>query len=329
MNERDRTDIWERTDTPKDRGTYTTGERTESYTSPSTHESSGYRSTSTRASDADVRGKSPEQLEEEIGRIRQEMNETLSAIESQFTPGQLIDRALHSMKGGPGAFASNLGTTLRDNPLPATLIGIGLGWLMMDERRPPRRSTYHPMSGETIGSRTEMAREKMSSGMEAARGKMDETKGRVSETTGRMKEKIGEMKHTVSEKMHSASDRMHHTREQSGERMHSMGERARHARERLSEKGHRTGERVHEMRSNVTGFAHEQPLLLSLIGLGVGALFAAMIPPTRKEDEWLGEASDRMKHQAKEAGREQMEKARHVASAAADTARQETERQLH
>lgn len=327
MNERDRSDIWERTDTPRDTGTYTSGEGTGSYSST---ESSGYRATSTRATDADVRGKSADQLEDEINRIRQEMNETLSAIESQFTPGQLIDRALHSMKGGPGAFASNLGTTLRDNPLPATLIGIGLGWLMVDERRPPRRGAAHyPMSGDTIGSRTEMAREKVSSGMSTAREKMDETKGRVSETTGRMKEKLGEMKHTVSEKMHHATDKMHHTREQSGERMHSVGERARHARETLNERGHRTGERMHEMKSNVTGFAHEQPLLLGLIGLGVGALVAAMIPPTRKEDEWLGETSDRMKHQAKEAGREQMQKAQHVASAAADTARQETERQLH
>jgi hypothetical protein len=321
MNERDRTDIWERNDTSRETGTYATPRE---MGSAEMHESEQGRRHG-RASERDVRGKSPEQLEDEIQRIREEMNETLSAIEREFTPGQLIDRALHSLKGGPGEFASNLGSTIRDNPLPATLVGIGLGWLMMDERRPPRRSASHPMTGDTIGS----AGGRMSEGMESARGKMGETREKMSETTGRMKEKFSDMKHSVSEKVHHAADRMHHTREQSGERMHSMGERARHTRESLSERGHRTGERMHEMRSNVSGFAHEQPLLLGLIGLGVGAFVAAMLPPTRMEDEWMGEASDRVKREAMESGREQMERARHVAGATAETAREETQRQLH
>lgn len=320
MNERERTDIWERTDTSRESGTYTTPRDTGTYESGSGEDTERYA----RASAQDVRGKSPEELEDDIYRIRQQMNETLSAIEHNFSPGQLIDRALHSMKGGPGEFFSNLGTSLRDNPLPATLVGVGLGWLMMDERRPPRRTASHPMSGGTIGSSG-----KMSEGMEAARGKMEETRGKVSEKTGRMKEKFSDVKQSMSEKMHHATERMHHGREQSGERMHAMGDRARHARESLSERGQRTGERVHEMRSSVTDFAHDQPLMLGLIGLGVGAIVAAMLPPTRREDEWMGEASDRMKEQAKTSGREQAEKARHVAGAAAETAREETQRQLH
>ena len=47
----------------------------------------------------------------------------------------------------------------------------------------------------------------------------------------------------------------------------------------------------------------------------------------RKEDEWLGDSRDRLAERAKEAGREQVEKARAAAGAAYSAAREEAERQ--
>jgi hypothetical protein len=39
--------------------------------------------------------KSPDELEGEIDRIRQDMDHTLSAIERKLSPGEIIDRSLH------------------------------------------------------------------------------------------------------------------------------------------------------------------------------------------------------------------------------------------
>lgn len=45
-------------------------------------------------------------------------------------PQNLVDPLLDQLQSGPGEFASNLGRSLKHNPFPFTLIGIGLTWLM-------------------------------------------------------------------------------------------------------------------------------------------------------------------------------------------------------
>ena len=72
---------------------------------------------------------------------------------------------------------------------------------------------------------------------------------------------------------------------------------------------------------------HEQPLVLGALGLAAGAAIGAALPTTEKEDEWLGDSRDRLAERAKEAGREQVEKARAAAGAAYSAAREEAERQ--
>lgn len=252
--------------------------------------------------DRELSGKSVEQLEREIDRIREDMNATLSAIERKLSPGEILDRALHSLRGGPGEYFANLGDSVKANPLPSALVGIGLGWMMFSQGQAART--------ERGGS---------------AGVSMEETRGKLSESAGRVKERVSGMTHSVSEKMHHAGEKMHHA----GERVHGVGERARSAREGFSDVSHRSAERVRHAGSNVSDFAHEQPLLLGILGLAAGALVGALIPPTRQEDAWMGSASDRLKEQVTETGREQMERAKEVAGAAAETAREETQRQLH
>lgn len=277
---------------------------TESYKEPA-RSNGGYKA------EEHLSGKSTQELEEEIDRIREDMSATLSAIERKFSPGELLDRTLHSLKGGPTDYINNLGEAVRANPIPSALVGIGLGWLMFSEGQHARGGATYSSSGGSSGG-------KMHEGLESAKEKMGETKGKISESTSHMKERVSHMAHSVSEKMHHA-----------GERMHGAGDKARSAREGFGDVSHRSAERVRHASSNVSQLAHEQPLLLGIIGLAAGAIVGAMIPPTPQEDALMGSASDRIKEQATEAGREQMEKAKQVASAAAETARQESERQLH
>jgi hypothetical protein len=80
-------------------------------------------------------------------------------------------------------------------------------------------------------------------------------------------------------------------------------------------------------RSGFLETLHEHPLVLGALGLAVGAAIGAALPATEKEDEWLGDTRDRLTDRAKEAGREQVEKARAAAGAAYSAAREEAERQ--
>src|SRR5690606_39753678 len=80
------------------------------------------------------------------------------------------------------------------------------------------------------------------------------------------------------------------------------------ARGRVTDSSRHTADRLrHQADRARGGFNHlltEQPLALGAMGIALGALLAATVPPTRREDELLGSASDQMtdnlRHKAEE-----------------------------
>jgi len=80
---------------------------------------------------------------------------------------------------------------------------------------------------------------------------------------------------------------------------------------------------VRRARGTFTHMLEERPLLVGAIGLAIGAALGAALPASRREDEWFGDAGDKLKQRA----REELEKGRRVAQRAYDTALREAERQ--
>jgi len=75
----------------------------------------------------------PSELNADIERHREEIDRTLSALEDRLSPSDLMETLFRNMKSGPGEWVGNLGNTARDNPVPLTLIGVGLAWLMLGQ----------------------------------------------------------------------------------------------------------------------------------------------------------------------------------------------------
>ena len=76
-------------------------------------------------------GHSSAEIEREVEAQRAQVESTIGEIKERLTPGQLMDEVLSYTKHGGAHFASNLGHTITANPLPATLLGISLAWLMV------------------------------------------------------------------------------------------------------------------------------------------------------------------------------------------------------
>lgn len=70
------------------------------------------------------------EVEEEIAAGRSRIAETAEALQRKVSVGSLVDEILGATGRHGGAFARKLGGTIRDNPIPATLLGVGLIWLM-------------------------------------------------------------------------------------------------------------------------------------------------------------------------------------------------------
>ena len=71
-------------------------------------------------------------IEEELKVTRARMDHRLGELHERLTPGQLLDEAVEYFRTSGGVdFGRNLMASVRDNPLPVAVTGIGLAWLML------------------------------------------------------------------------------------------------------------------------------------------------------------------------------------------------------
>jgi hypothetical protein len=99
------------------------------------------------------------QIEVNIAATRAELGDIIGALERKLAPRHLLDSGVVMLKDVIVGEASRLSQSLRGQPLPLALVGLGLGWLLMSPGRQPRR---HPPShewGERVGGRAGDAQE--------------------------------------------------------------------------------------------------------------------------------------------------------------------------
>jgi ElaB/YqjD/DUF883 family membrane-anchored ribosome-binding protein len=253
--------------------------------------------------------KSPEQIQRDIERTRAEMGNTLDTIRQKLSPGQMLDEALDYLKGSVlSQFSSNLGETVQHNPIPVSLIGVGIAWLAMAGSRPSNASTTWTTTGRAHSRIGEVA------GSVAARtGQVVQgTRVRVGET----RERVGEMAQNVQERVGEARERL-------GDMAYNAGHQVGEAADRLR---HQTQYQAARARDTYYYLRNEQPLVLGILGLAVGALLGAGLPPTRQEDELLGEMRDEYVHRAREAGEEYLEQGKRMVTAAGEAVKEQAEK---
>jgi len=74
-----------------------------------------------------------DRIEADLNASRHRLNDTLSALGSKLSPGQMLDEVMGLAQGQAGQFTAKLGRQVRDNPLPTILIAAGIGMLFMNK----------------------------------------------------------------------------------------------------------------------------------------------------------------------------------------------------
>ena len=91
----------------------------------------------------------PDVIRRQIENTRAQMTATISEIGERLSPDYLLDKAKTSVREATvgrikdmgyeanrrvEGVSNSMGDTVRANPLPVALIGLGLGWLIMSDR---------------------------------------------------------------------------------------------------------------------------------------------------------------------------------------------------
>lgn len=214
------------------------------------------------------------QLEREIGQTRADIDSTLTAIQERLSPGRLLDKVLDYTKDNGGAFAGNLGRSVRDNPVPAALLGIGLGWLMLAGRN------RNGMPGDYAGE--------PNYGFPVAGDAGFIEGGGPAASAESVGERSSSLMEAGKEKASGLAADARQAASAAGQRVAAMRHETSHAAERVKDRAqHATASAAH--------FIEENPLIVGALAVAAGAALGALVPTTRREGEIMGAASNRVK----------------------------------
>lgn len=236
-----------------------------------------------KTSDSDQRS---QEIREEIAQTRDDMSETIDAIQDRLAPSNLVAHAGETVRNAATAkvkqmantannaadqvLGSSLMDTVRSNPLPAALIGLGAAWMIFSNRS---------RSGNGGGSNR--------------RGSQRDWR---SITAPRMHDDVSEGAVGTSGTGGSGTA----MREYTGE----IASKAQDVVDNVRDGAQRTGRRA---RVSFDRVMRENPLALGAAAAIVGVAVGASIPTTDAENELMGEARNKV-----------VEHARHLAGDAAN-----------
>ncbi len=179
---------------------------------------------------------------------------------------------------------------IRNNPMPAALIGIGLGWLYMNRSSGGPDYRAHSRDHYRYGPQA-VAQAYGTSGSQASGGSQGGV-GSVARQAGQ-----------------SASEMAGGVTEQAGEMAGAVVDRASRA------------------PGQIQRMIEENPLMAAALAASVGAAVGLALPPTRAEDRLVGSSRDRAMGRAEEATREAIDKVQSVADEVQTTAAKESRSQ--
>jgi len=281
--------------------------------------------------------RSPEEIESDIARTRADFTSTIDAIQHKLSPTAMKEQAVeYALSTTPGAFSMNLVNSVRDNPIPVTLIGIGIAWLMAAGRQTPqyeprqayarsvrRPRAYDDTAYEGYDESEYLADNDYYSAGESDEGIAQRMASKASEASSSIKETASNVGQRISTTASSVTGRVQQAGQSARQRLQ---ETAGTAQARMSEMKQRSRVQAEQAKERFNEMYDEQPLVMGAVGLAIGAALGAAIPTTRRENEMMGSVRDDLLHRAKETAREQADTLKQSAQRVAETAKEEVGR---
>lgn len=267
----------------------------------------------------------PATLERRSDAIRADMGQTLDALQRNYSPGRLLDRSLDLFKEHGGELGTNIGRSVKQNPMPVVLTMVGIGWMIWSQAREQSGAAYrdHERYGSTDETddydATAAASIDDTGGTYGAGAAYAETSYDTGTTTADASADGGGAGSAVKETLGAAREKLRGAKDSAMGSMrggaHRVSESSRHAAERAREQSRRAGQGFQTI-------LEEQPLVVGALGIALGAIIGALLPESEREDRMLGQARDRVLDRAKDLGTRGYEQVRGKAQQAAAGARE-------
>jgi ElaB/YqjD/DUF883 family membrane-anchored ribosome-binding protein len=275
---------------------------------------------------------------------REEMSATIDCIQTKLDPQRIKNQVTTSVREATVGRAQTmfdntrygLMDRVRENPIPAAMAAIGLGWLLT---RKPENPTYRGGYGRWDDTYTydqpglaDRARGRAQDMRDRVQGTMGDMTGRAQDTMDDMRSsaqsRMDDVRSTAQSRMDdvrsTAQDTMSTVRSTAQDTMSTVQDRAGAMREQAMWQAGRA-------RGGIEQMLEDNPLAVGVIALAVGAAFGLAAPSTPKENELFGDTRDKLMDRAQSMAQEQLQRAQtvaqKVATQAQDTIKEEVSSQ--
>ncbi len=212
--------------------------------------------------------------------------------------------------------------TIRQNPIPVALVGVGLVWLLMNRSNKTKRSRaleahqYGPPDGHqtSVGHASNGAGHVLHDVQHAARNVVGDMSAGVGHASATVRDVARQATGAASNALHDAS-------EFAGHALHGASDLAGQAGGAVTDAVRAGRQGAHRAEQGFQTTLQENPLALGAAALALGAVVGFTLPRTRGEDALMGEARDRVLHRAGEAAQEAATSVSHFTEQALESAK--------
>jgi ElaB/YqjD/DUF883 family membrane-anchored ribosome-binding protein len=301
-----------------------------------------------------------EDAKSQIEQTRAEMSQTIDAIQERLAPSNLAQQAKHAVRdatvgkaqdmvenAGDSArgFGSGIVETIKQNPIPAALAGVGIGWLIMSGRKNTTHDTvrgYSPgyrydtrsgyqgygtdyrtypadydysRQGSGVGGRIQQASNAASTVAGQAQNVAGQAVGTVQETAGQVASQVqGTAGQVVGQFQDTAGQVAGQVQETAGQVVGQVQDTAGHLAYQAQYGAQRAQGSLQQM-------LQDNPLAVGAGALALGLAIGLAVPETSKENELMGSARDQLIDQAQSTVQEKAQQVQQVAQQAVGAAK--------
>lgn len=275
----------------------------------------------------------------EIEHTRTEMSGTIDAIQERLNPDHLKEQAVemvreatvgkaHDMVQSAGDTARDTGNsildTIRQNPLPAAVAGIGLGWLWKSRSKTQHSNQQYSYTGRSSQPIQPYLYQPPTNQYQYQYQAPPSTQGSYSAGTSSsdssaMSNVTGAVTGTASTVGSAVADTASTVAGAAASAVSGAGQATGQAFEQVGQFGAQAGSTVRE---NYDQMIRESPMTLGVVALGLGLAAGMMLPETQVENQVMGETKENLMDKAQTVAHEAMDKVQQVASQATDSVQQ-------
>lgn len=228
-----------------------------------------------------------------------------------------VERMAQTTGESSKSFSTTLVTRIKQNPGPAALTGLGIGWLMMSGKGSSPQGQSSANSADQLKGKTDELSSQVKDSTNQAQDKLGDAAGQAQDAAGKALDQAQDATGKAVDQVQNAAST---ATDQTKQAASTMTEQAQQFTGKMSTQ-------VQQLSTRFQQTVNQKPLAAGAVALAVGSATALLVPVTPREQQLMGDTRDKLMDKAQTGAQDFVGKMQRVAEEAGEAAEKEAKYQ--